>query len=155
MPMVRARVRPRAKGAPARGENGSGMHRMNGRALVAAVLMLAAAGLTACQEHTNSPVVTINIRGDRGENSFVPGNVSVNMGTLITWVNQDSQPHTVTSPGAFDSGPIAPNGGRWTWVAHLPGTWTYTSLNNPNMSGSITIVVPGPQAAPPQPPAAQ
>lgn len=116
--------------------------------LLAVIALVAAAGLIACQQHSNSPVVTINILGNRGNQSYQPGNISVNMGTIVTWINQDSQPHTVTAPGAFDSGSIAPNGGKWTWVAHLPGTWTYQSLSDPQMSGTITVVAPPPQPAP-------
>ena len=111
------------------------------------VLLACAMCLPACQERSNSPVVTINILGSRGNNSYQPGNIVVNLGTLVTWVNQDSQPRSVTAPGAFDSGMIAPNGGKWTWVASVQGTFTYTSLNDSTMSGTITVVAQPPTSA--------
>jgi len=121
------------------------------RARTLAALALALTSLVflpACQERSNSSIVTINILGDRGANSFKPANIVVNLGTNVTWVNEDSQPHSVTAPGAFDSGMIAPNGGKWTWVAAVAGTFTYSSIVNPSMSGTITVVVPPPQAQP-------
>ena len=127
------------------------MRSVIGRAPMLVALALALAGLAclpACQQRSNSPVVTINILGDKGANSFRPSNIVVNMGTVVTWVNEDSQPHTVTAPGAFDSGMIAPNGGKWSWVAAVAGTFTYSSIVNPSMSGTITVVVPPPQPPP-------
>ena len=124
------------------------------RARMLAALALALTSLVclpACQERSNSSVVTINILGDRGANSFKPANLIVNLGTIVTWVNEDSQPHSVTAPGAFDSGMIAPNGGKWTWVAAMAGTFTYSSIVNPQMSGTITVVVPPPQPPPASP----
>jgi len=124
------------------------------RARMLAALALALTSLVclpACQERSNSSVVTINILGDRGANSFKPANIIVNLGTIVTWVNEDSQPHSVTAPGAFDSGMIAPNGGKWTWVAAMAGTFTYSSIVNPQMSGTLTVVVPPPQPPPASP----
>jgi plastocyanin len=113
-------------------------------ALLALIVVACAACLASCQERSSSPVVTINILGGRGSHSYNPGNIVVNLGTLVTWVNQDSQPHSATAPGAFDSGMIAPNGGKWTWVAAMQGTFTYTSLTDPSMSGTITVVAQPP-----------
>jgi plastocyanin len=112
--------------------------------LLALIALACAACLTSCQDRSNSPVVTINILGSRGGHSYNPGNIVVNLGTLVTWVNQDSQPHSATSPGAFDSGMIAPNGGKWTWTAAMQGTFTYSSLTDPSMSGTITVVAQPP-----------
>lgn len=112
--------------------------------LLLACVLVSIAGLAACQEHSNSPVVDIAILGDHGPDSFKPGNISVNLGTVVRWTNKDSQPHSVTSPGAFDSGMIAPNNGMWTWVAAMQGTFTYHSVTDQTMTGTITVVVPPP-----------
>jgi plastocyanin len=71
--------------------------------------------------------------------AYHPDKLTVAMGTLVTFINNDAQPHTVTSVGAFDSGPIAPNGGRWTYVAHTAGTFSYHSLMQPDMKGTLSI----------------
>jgi plastocyanin len=107
-------------------------------AIGCALSVLLLTGFSCSKEQTGQVTITIN---DRGYN---PGTIKVAQGTLVTWINNDSQPHTATAIGAFDSGPIPPNGGRWTWVAAVPGTFQYKSLMNANMAGEITIVVSGP-----------
>jgi plastocyanin len=99
-----------------------------------AVSFLLVCGFACSNEKTGQTTVTI------AHGAFHPDNLTVAEGTLVTFVNNDAQPHTATAVGAFDSGPIAPNGGRWTWVAHLPGTFKYHSLMQPNMAGTITVV---------------
>ncbi len=113
---------------------------------LACVLALALFSSVGCQPKEQSGFTTINILGDRGKGSYDPGNVTVDMGTVVTWINQDSQGHTVTAPGAFDSGPVPPNGGRWAWVASTEGTFTYHCLIHPGMNGTITVVVPPPRS---------
>ena len=115
---------------------------------VAFLALVTIAGLASCQEKTHSPIVTINIVGDRGAQSFNPSNITVDYGTVVTWVNHDSQPHSVTAPGAFNSGMIAPNGGRWSWVAAMAGTFAYSSITSPTMNGTITVIVQPPQPPP-------
>lgn len=76
-----------------------------------------------------------------GGGGFNPSSVTVVAGTLITWVNQDSQPHSATSPGFFDSGAIPPQGGQWSWVASVSGqTLNYQDMIGGKISGSINIL---------------
>ena len=122
--------------------------RQNDARMPARSRVIAALGCTFCvlllcafscsKEQTGQVTVTINSKG------YSPGKITVAEGTLVTWINNDTQPHTATAIGAFDSGPIPPAGGRWTWTAAVPGTYQYKSLMNPGMAGEITIVVNGP-----------
>lgn len=89
-------------------------------------------------------VVDITISGS----GYSPASVTVAVGAIVKWTNEDSQPHSATSPGAFDSGVIAPGGGNWTWVAAVPGMHNYYSLLQPNMTGVITVVAQGPSTFP-------
>jgi plastocyanin len=107
-------------------------------ALGCALSFLLLSGFSCSKEQTGQ--VTILIK----DSKYQPNNITVAQGTLVTWINNDTQPHTATAVGAFDSGPIPPNGGRWTWPAAVPGTFTYHSLMNSGMSGKITVVVSGP-----------
>lgn len=114
-------------------------------ATLAALLATIAIACVACQKP--GPVngqMTVTILGDNGSRSFSPGTVSVPLGTVVTWINQDAQGHTVTMPSVFDSGPIPPNGGRWSWVASAAGTYTYHCLIHPDMNGTIVVTVPTP-----------
>ena len=108
-------------------------------ALACTFFVLTLCAFSCSKEQTGEVTVTINGKG------YHPSNITVAEGTLVTWVNDDTQPHTATAIGAFDSGPISPGGGRWTWTAAVPGTYQYKSLMNPGgMTGEITIVVNGP-----------
>jgi len=113
----------------------------------ATAALLAAVGLACVACHQQGPVdgqMTVLIQSDSGSRSFNPGNFSVPMGTIVTWINQDAVGHTVTAPSVFDSGPIPPNGGRWSWVASVAGTYTYHCLIHPDMNGTVTVTVPAP-----------
>jgi plastocyanin len=116
-------------------ENMSGR---NGK-LAAAVVALAVLACVACQPKAQSGQVTITMTG-AGGGAYTPADVTVVVGTLVIFLNQDGQPHSATAPGAFDSGVIAPNGGRWVWVASVAGTFPYHSSIQPTMAGQITVV---------------
>lgn len=93
----------------------------------------------ACSK-SESGQATVTMQNGR----FTPGNLTVTQGTLVTFINNDTVAHTATAPSHFDSGPIAPNGGRWTWVASMVGTIAYHSLIQPTMAGSITVTPSAP-----------
>jgi plastocyanin len=109
-------------------------------AVACALSVLLLSGFSCSKEQTGQVTINIDSKG------YKPGKITVAEGTLVTWINNDTQPHTATAIGAFDSGPIPPNGGRWTWVAAVPGTFQYKSLMNPDMAAEITIIVNGPTA---------
>jgi plastocyanin len=112
---------------------------------LAAVLAASAFAFAACgPKPVRTGEVVITIKGERGERSYSPASVRVALGTVVTWINGDSQPHTATAIGAFDSGPIPPNGGRWSWVAAIPGTFSYHSLIQPDMTGTLIVEVQPP-----------
>lgn len=117
------------------------MMRSNGSRVAARATILALTVLAciACQPKAQSGQFTINLTG-KGGGAYSPAVVTVAVGTLVIFLNQDSQPHTATAPGAFDSGVIAPNGGRWVWVASVAGTFPFFSSMQPNMAGQITVV---------------
>lgn len=70
--------------------------------------------------------------------AYAPAKVAVARGTRVTWTNADPFPHTVTAPGAFDSGSIAA-GGRYSYVAARPGTFDYICTLHPNMKGRLVV----------------
>jgi len=71
---------------------------------------------------------------------FQPNALSVKVGTTVTWTNNDSAAHTVTSDtaGIFDSGAI--NGGQtFQFTFSTAGTFTYHSTSDPSMTGTVTV----------------
>jgi plastocyanin len=91
----------------------------------------------------------IQIPSGVGENpsaSFSPENVTLVIGVnnTVTWTNDDSVVHTVTSrdvasgASSFDSNNINP-GAAFTFTFTVPGTYTYYCTYHPWMQGTITV----------------
>lgn len=83
-----------------------------------------------------SNVSAININNGK----FRPKNVSVKVGTTLTWTNNDDTQQTVTSdtPGVFDSGPLAP-GATWQYTFSKAGVFPYHSTGTSGSYGTITV----------------
>lgn len=77
---------------------------------------------------------TVTIKGMK----FSPKNLRVAVGDRITFVNQDSVPHTATaSDGAFDTGRL--RGGQSKRVTvRVAGKHNYICRFHPGMKGSVT-----------------
>lgn len=84
----------------------------------------------------SSPANTVNIKSQ----SFQPATLTVPEGTTVTWNNQDSVQHTVTSDiqGLFDSGVIAP-GKKFSSTFTAPGSYSYHCSIHPGMKGMIVV----------------
>ena len=79
--------------------------------------------------------VTVNIP----EDAFDPAQLDVAPGTTVTWVNNDSEPHTVTADdGLFDSGRLDPGDSYSVWLGGS-GTVAYHCNPHPDMTGSIVV----------------
>src|SRR5215212_4894621 len=69
--------------------------------------------------------------------AFNPAEVTIATGTAVSWVNDDSVPHTVTSTdGVFDSGIFDP-GANFTWTFDQPGSFPYACQIHPQMQGMV------------------
>ena len=87
---------------------------------------------------------TVEIRN----NAFIPAQLNVAPGTTVTFVNNDTVPHTATSDNKlFDSGELAP-GSSFPVVLEGAGTVTYHCELHPEMQGSIVVGEPGQASAP-------
>ncbi len=72
--------------------------------------------------------------------SFQPQSLQVKVGSTVTWTNNDSTAHTVTSDtGVFDSGTLAV-GSTFAFTFTQPGTYTYHCNIHPSMTGTIVVV---------------
>jgi plastocyanin len=121
-------------------------------------------GCTCCSNHNDkvglaaavTPVtsavdpssdVTIQIK----DFTYVPREVTVYLGTTITWVNVDPVAHdAVSSYGLFNSFYLA-EGGRFsfTFDTGTDGQWDYYCSLHGGMDGLITVLVPEPALAGP------
>ena len=74
--------------------------------------------------------------------SFNPKDVSVNVGDTVTWTNNESVSHDVTSDdGTFKSGPSGgmSQGDNYSYKFTKPGSFAYKCTIHPNMTGKVEV----------------
>lgn len=73
------------------------------------------------------------------EFKYGPPIVSVPVGSTVTWVNHDEEPHTVTSAtGAFSSAGLV-NDDTFVQTFTKPGTYEYFCKVHPFMKGTVVV----------------
>ena len=73
--------------------------------------------------------------------SFSPAQLTIAVGTRVTWTNRDDIPHTVTdaaTPRAVRSPPLD-TGESFAFTFDRPGTYSYFCSLHPHMQGSVTV----------------
>jgi plastocyanin len=71
--------------------------------------------------------------------TFSPATLPIKAGTTVTWTNNDSTTHTVTSDnGVFDSGSLAP-GATFIYTFNNTGTFAYHCAIHTSMKGTIIV----------------
>lgn len=90
------------------------------------------------EEPTPTPEPT-SVEAEISGFTFVPDPITIPVGTSVTWTNQDSAAHTVTSEtGLFDSGRLALNAS----LSHSfteRGTFSYFCTIHPYMKGKVIV----------------
>jgi plastocyanin len=85
----------------------------------------------------NSTVV--KIVANAGSNSFSSNPVKVKVGEIVTWINDDSGRHTVTSKdGVFDSGMMG-KGQSFSFTFDKAGEYSYHCEPHPSMVGTVVV----------------
>jgi plastocyanin len=71
---------------------------------------------------------------------FQPGSLTIKVGETVTWTNNDTAAHTVTSDtaGVFDSGPISA-GATFKFTFSQAGTFTYHSTSDTGWTGTVIV----------------
>lgn len=73
--------------------------------------------------------------------AFGPNSMTVPVGTTVTWINQDDEPHTVVNAGnprLFKSGALD-TGNKFSVTFDQPGTYRYFCSLHPHMTGVIVV----------------
>jgi plastocyanin len=71
--------------------------------------------------------------------AYVPGTVTIKVGTTVTWTNKDSVGHTATSDdGVFDSGMLG-KGSSYSFTFTTAGTYGYFCKPHPYMVATIVV----------------
>ncbi len=83
---------------------------------------------------------------------FVPADVTVALGSTVTWDNIDDRAHTVTATdGSFDSG-IFDVGASYSRAFDAAGVYAYLCTLHPEMVGTVTVLAEDGTEPPPPPP---
>ncbi len=72
--------------------------------------------------------------------AFSPSSTTIKVGTKVTWINNDSVPHTITSDSGnlLNSSQLSP-GQSFTFTFTSPGTTNYHCSIHPTMHGKIVV----------------
>jgi plastocyanin len=103
------------------------------------IVGLVCAGPAALGQGGTTPAVKIV------DFDFAPKDLTIDVGTTITWTNTGARPHTVTDRGGtFDTNPVAPNASS-SIAFTVPGRYSYFCRINPGrMNGTLTVRAAGP-----------
>jgi plastocyanin len=97
---------------------------------------------------TQPPPLPTAVAVSIGDRVFSPVSMTVAVGGVVTWTNNDSRSHTVTANGgSFDSGILAP-GATWSHTFAGAGTFAYFCELHPDMVGTVTVAAQGGSATP-------
>jgi plastocyanin len=128
-------------------------------AILIIMLVVAACGGTSGQDNTSGPAgsgeaasgPTEAPMAGSGEaqvtmrnRTFQPAEITVAPGTTVTWTNDDSFAHTVTSgtrgspTDLFDSGNVA-GGESFSFTFDQPGTYPYFCRIHSGMDGTVIV----------------
>jgi plastocyanin len=70
--------------------------------------------------------------------TFEPAQLTVKVGTTVTWTNRDDIPHTVVSAGKFRSKTMDTDG-NFSFTFTAPGDYKYFCSLHPHMTGMIRV----------------
>jgi plastocyanin len=95
-----------------------------------------AAALSMClhlgSAHADDTKVTID------NFTFAPAEVTVKVGTTVTWTNHDDIPHTVVSAGKFRSKALDTDD-SFSFTFTAAGEYKYFCSLHPHMTGTIKV----------------
>ena len=97
--------------------------------------LLAAAAASAAAPPPAAPAAAVHISNFH----FGPQVLTVAAGTIVTFVNDDEEPHNVTAADRSYRSPILPTGARYTHLYASPGDYSYFCALHPHMTGRIVV----------------
>ena len=99
-----------------------------GRLAIAAAISLCLSGAHA--------VETTNVMIDNF--TFEPAQLTVKVGTTVTWKNRDDIPHTLVSPGKFRS-KVLDTDDSYSFTFTAAGDYKYFCSLHPHMTGVVKV----------------
>lgn len=110
---------------------------LRGASAIFGLLFLTLLGASAVVPRAEPAADSVRVR--LSPSGFIPSTVTVQTGTIVTWVNEDQLPHTVTATeGAFASQALHSNE-SFLFRFDMPGTYQYFSGFQPQLTGRIVV----------------
>jgi plastocyanin len=112
-----------------------------------ALLLVISSVLAACSSSSTAAPSGPSSNGGGVQNAvaisnfaFSPAEISVPVGTKVTWTNNDSAAHTVTADDlkAFDSGQLG-QGATFSFTFTTVGVFPYHCANHAMMKAKVTV----------------
>ena len=89
--------------------------------------------VTSAQEKTSTMEVKID------NFSFGPADVTVPVGTTVTWTNRDDIPHTVVSTDKVFKSKVLDTDEKFSFTFSKAGTYPYFCSIHPKMTGKVIV----------------
>ena len=92
------------------------------------------------QQEPSSVIITLGAADEGNFEPYAPRAVNVMQGSIVSWTNDDSTTHTVTSNegGLFDAGQLTP-GDTFENEFDTPGEFGYHCAIHPWMTGRVMV----------------
>jgi plastocyanin len=110
-------------------------------AVLGCVFLIAVLAIAGCSSGATTGTTGTKTIIEKGF-AFNPTSLSVNVGDVVTFLNEDSVPHHVVV-GTDDLG-VQPPGQSLSWTAGTAGTIGVKCLIHPSMTAQITVGAGGP-----------
>jgi len=117
-------------------------------AVLAAVLAL---GFKPAKLPSTEPAAAAHYSVQMSNYAFAPASLTVKEGDTITWTNQDTAPHTVTTTSGPESlnSPYLSKGQSWSHTFTQPGMYMYYCTVHPDMRAEVIVQAPAPATTAP------
>lgn len=80
---------------------------------------------------------TIDVKVDNF--TFGPAELTVRVGTTISWTNRDDIPHTVVSTDKVFKSKVLDTDEKFSFTFSTPGTFPYFCSIHPKMTGKVVV----------------
>lgn len=103
--------------------------------LIAIALLLPGSPSLAASGQPSSATAAVTIDNF----SFAPAQLTVSVGTTVTWTNRDDIPHTIVSNDGVFKSKVRDTDETFSFTFDKAGTYSYFCSVHPKMTGKIVV----------------
>src|SRR5499427_3899347 len=108
-----------------------------GLATTVMIAMLLLAGTPSVTANDQPSAASVDVKIDNF--SFGPQELTVAVGTKVTWTNRDDIPHTVVSTNDLFKSKALDTDDQFSFTFDKPGTYEYFCSIHPKMTGKVIV----------------